>query len=321
MAWLQPNGDWGEANAAVVLAGDQALLVDTLWTPALAKRMLDAVAARSSSSIRTVVNTHSDGDHVWGNQLLAGAEIVATRKAAEIIRAEPPSELQRLRAVAPLLSHVPVLGTVGEYVARMLAPYDFGEVTVTPPTREFEGAEELDVGGRTVRLEEVGPAHTHGDLIVHVPDARVVIAGDILFAGAHPVMWAGPTSNWIAALERVIALEPRAVIPGHGPVCAVAEAETLRDYFTWLQDAALPQLERGSKPSAVALELTGGEEFRGAPWSGWLGPERMVITIATIDRHRRGAAGPIGSRERAGLFRQAADVARKLGSGRSAGQM
>lgn len=314
MAWLQPNGDWGEANAAMVLGGDQALLIDTLWTPALARRMLDELAARTSASIRTVVNTHSDGDHVWGNQLLAGAEILATREAAEIIRAEPPSELRRLRTVAPLLSRLPVLGPLGAYVATMLGPYDFGEVTVTPPTREFEGAEELDVGGRTVRLEEVGPAHTPGDLIVYVPDAQVVIAGDILFVGAHPVMWAGPTSNWIAALERVIALEPRAVIPGHGPVCGVAEAEALRDYFVWLEDAALRQLDRGSKPAAVALELARGEELRGAPWSDWLGPERMVITIATIDRHRLGAAGPVGSRERAGLFRQVADVARQLAS-------
>src|SRR5438874_979932 len=77
-AWLQPNGDWGESNAAVIAGDGEAVLIDTLWTPSLTGRMLDAMAQRVPNPIRTLVNTHSDGDHVWGNQLLAGTEIIAT---------------------------------------------------------------------------------------------------------------------------------------------------------------------------------------------------------------------------------------------------
>ncbi len=315
LAWLQPNGDWGESNAAIVVGRGEALLIDTLWTPALTRRMLDAVAARVQLPIRTVVNTHSDGDHVWGNQLLAGAQIVATRTAAQLIREEGPAPLQRTRGLAAILRRLPPTATLGTYVARMLAPFDFSDVRVTPPGREFEGGLELRIGGREVRLQEVGPAHTPGDLIVHVPDARVVVAGDVMFVGVHPVMWAGPASNWIAALERILALAPAVVVPGHGPIGTVAEVQALGDYLAWLEAAALPRLSSGQVPRAIATTLARSGEFRDAPWSGWLGPERMVITIATIDRHRRGSAGPVSPRERARLFSQVAAAASDLRAG------
>ncbi len=310
LAWLQPNGDWGESNAAVVVGEGEALLVDTLWTPALTRRMLDAIGRRVDVQIRTLVNTHSDGDHVWGNQLLAGAEIVATRTAAEIIREEPPAGVQRLRKLSSVLKRMPVVGTLGSYTSWMLAPYDFAEVALTPPTRVFEGTLELDIGGRLVRLDEVGPAHTPGDLIVHVPDAEVVIAGDTLFVGAHPVMWAGPISSWVRALERILALAPAVVVPGHGPPAGRAEVQTLRDYLLWLEKQALSQLEEGLAPREAAARIIESAEFRDAEWSRWIGTERMVITIAIIDRHRRGVSPTVDPRERAMLFSQVAALAR-----------
>jgi cyclase len=66
---------------------------------------------------------------------------------------------------------------------------------VTPPTRTFTDRLDVTVGDRRVELIEVGPAHTDGDVIVHVPDAGVVYAGDILFIGGHPIMWTGPVHN------------------------------------------------------------------------------------------------------------------------------
>jgi cyclase len=313
LAWLQPNGDWGESNAAVIVGSDEALLVDTLWTPALTRQMLAAIATRVPVPIRTLVNSHSDGDHVWGNELLAGASILATEVAAEIIREEPPAAMQRLRSLAPALGRLPVVGTLGRYVAWMLGPYDFAGIELTPPTRTFAGTLTLTVGGREVVLEQVGPAHTPGDLIVHVPDARCVIAADVMFVGVHPVMWAGPTASWIAALDRILALDPAVVVPGHGPLAGAAEVRTLRDYFDWLGRTAPARLEDGAAVPALAAELASSAEFRAAPWGGWIGPERLVITVATIDRHRRGVAGRVGSRERARLFGQVAAVARELG--------
>src|SRR3954469_3536598 len=169
-AWLQPNGEWGESNAGLVVGADEALLVDTLWDTRLTRRMLDAVDARVGVRIGVVVNTHSDGDHVWGNQLLDGAPIVSTDTAIEIIREEPPSTLQRFKSVARPLRlfgtlPLPVVGTLplpvlprlhlrelGGYIENMLGPYDFADVRLTPPTQGFSGGLVGEAGGREVLL-------------------------------------------------------------------------------------------------------------------------------------------------------------------------
>jgi glyoxylase-like metal-dependent hydrolase (beta-lactamase superfamily II) len=292
--------------------------------------MLAAIGERVRVPITTVVNTHSDGDHTWGNQLLEGREIIATRAAADLIRAEPPQALQRLKALAaglrragrlplpavgrlslPLVPSLPV-GVLGSYVEAMLRPYDFSGVRVVPPTREIEGEVELDIDGRGARLIPVGPAHTPGDLIVHVADADVVFGADVLFIGVAPVMWAGPTANWIAALERIVELGPRVVVPGHGPTCGVREVEALRDYMRWVEAAALPRLAAGRSVPETARELLRHDDYRASEWAAWDGPERILITVATIDRHRRGAAGRVSTRERITLFARTALLAEEL---------
>jgi glyoxylase-like metal-dependent hydrolase (beta-lactamase superfamily II) len=282
-------------------------------------RMLEAMRRRSDAPIRTLVNTHSDGDHVWGNQLVADAEIVATETAAHIIREEPPAGLQRFQALAPRLRRLGKLplpaarraGRLGSYVGDMLAPFDFSSVEITPPTREFSGDLTLDAGGRQVRLIEVGPAHTPGDLIVHVPDAGVVFAADVMFVGVLPVMWAGPTANWLAALDRLLALDPAVVVPGHGPVSGPAEVRVVRDHLAWVEQEALPRLAAGRSVRDTARDLLASEGHRGSAWADWDQPERIVITIATIDRHRRGDAGPVGARRRAQIFADVAAVSVK----------
>jgi cyclase len=319
-AWLQPNGEWGESNAGLVVGGGEGLLVDTLWGPALTRRMLDAIDSRVGVPIRVLVNTHSDGDHVWGNQLLEGTQIVATDAAIAVIEEEPPAAIQRFKSLAPRLRRlrsVPLLrglqlGELGSYVEAMLAPYDFSDVRLTPPTQGFSGALVGEAGGREVRLYEVGPAHTLGDLIVHVPDARVVFAADVLFVGVVPVMWAGPADNWIAALDRILSLDPDVVVPGHGPISGPEEVRALREYLAWVDAAATQRLAGGLSVNETARELVLGNGYSDAPWVEWDLPERIVITIATIDRHRRGKTGGVATRERAMLFAQVAALAAEL---------
>src|SRR5262245_45535968 len=91
-AYLQPDGSWGWSNAGLVRDGDQTLLVDTLFdlplTAAMLKTMRDAVPA--ARNIRKLVNTHANGDHTFGNQLVEGAEIIACRACAEEYAEAPP---------------------------------------------------------------------------------------------------------------------------------------------------------------------------------------------------------------------------------------
>ncbi len=308
-AWIQPNGDLGESNAGLVVGDGASVLIDTLWDERLTRRMLDGLApAREGAPISTLVNTHGDGDHWYGNGLLGGAEIIATERAAAQMAEEPPSMLTRMRPLPRLagaVADLPVLpgkdrlrglAAFGE----ALSAYDFGGCAPRLPTRSFNGKLELEVGGRKLELIEVGPAHTPGDAIVRVPDAAVIFSGDIVFSGVTPIMWAGPAKNWVAALERIAALEPETIVPGHGPLCGLERLEELAGYWEYLM-RHVPE-GAGGAIDELTEELVLGAEYRTSPWGTWRGPERTLVNVAMIARERDGEPGPVGIRTRISLL-------------------
>lgn len=272
-AYLQPDGGWGWSNAGLVVDGEATLLVDTLFDLKLTADMLDTMrrAVPAAAAIGTVVNTHANGDHCWGNQLVRDAEIVGSRACAEEMGGLPP-------ALLAAVAKAPPEGPAGEMIARMWAPFDFDGIEVVPPTFTFDGELDLKVGDRAVHLIEVGPAHTQGDVVVHVPDAGVVYTGDILFNGGHPIVWAGPVANWAAACDRILALDPATVVPGHGPICGPAEVAAQRDYFTWLIAEATPRAEAGMTPLDAARDIVLG------PYAGLGERERLVANVAAVYR-------------------------------------
>ncbi len=272
-AYLQPDGGWGWSNAGLVVDGETSLLVDTLFDLRITAEMLNAMrqATPAAQAIDTVVNTHANGDHCWGNQLVQYAEIVASRRCAEEMGDLPPSLLAQVMASPPD-------GATGDLLRRMFGPFEFGDIEMVPPTTIFDGELTLRVGDTEVRLIEVGPAHTRGDVIVHVPAQRVVFTGDILFNGGHPIVWAGPVANWTAACDRIIDLRPDTVVPGHGPVCDTAAVIAERDYFRWVEREVAPRAEAGLTPLEAARDIDLGDYAR-------LGQgERFVVNVAAVFR-------------------------------------
>ncbi|MGE0611763.1 MAG: MBL fold metallo-hydrolase, partial [Hyphomicrobiales bacterium] len=210
-AWMVPNGSWGESNAGLVVGGGQSLLIDTLWDPLLTDAMLQAMEPLTRAApVAILVNTHADGDHFWGNQRLPKADSITSEAARREMRRHRPGAMLSFGRLGRMLKGLPFRRArrVGQYFAAMCAPYAFAQVVHMPAKRGFSGRLALDVGGRAVHLIEVGPAHTEGDLVVHVPDASLVYTGDVLFVGSTPVMWAGPLSNWLAGLDRIESLKP-----------------------------------------------------------------------------------------------------------------
>jgi cyclase len=273
-AYLQPDGGWGWSNAGLVTDGDAALLVDTLFDLALTQQMLDELCAvaPAAASIGTVVNTHANGDHCYGNQLVAGADIVASTASAREMDEVPPSML------AGLMRATDGLGEAGAYLRDIFGPFTFDGIEPVAPTTTFDGELELKVGDRIVRLLELGPAHTRGDVIVHVPDAGVLYTGDLVFHGGHPIVWAGPVAHWIEACDRMLALGAGTVMPGHGPLSDRACIEDQRSYLEWLVAEGTPRLAGGMDPLDAARDLAGG------PYDGWGERERLVVNLTALAR-------------------------------------
>ncbi len=335
-AWLQPNGGLGESNAGLVVGADESLLIDTLWDLRLTQRMLDAfLALTRGAPITRLVNTHGDGDHCWGNQLVSGAEIVATRACAEDMALEDPKRLRLLSRAGGALAGLDgrrlpsVLGELWEQMplagagklaglssfVRMLSAYDFVGVQLTAPTITFEGRHELRVGGRVVELIETGPAHTPGDLIVHVPDEHVVFAGDIMFVGVTPIMWVGPVENWLAALDRIEQLAARVVVPGHGPVTDLGGVADLRAYWEFVAGAVRERLASGVDAYAAARDIVRSREFAERAFAGWDAPERIAINAAIIERSDRGERGRVPEQTRLRLLANMGELGAELRAG------
>jgi cyclase len=273
-AYLQPDGGWGWSNAGLITDGDASLLVDTLFDLALTAQMLEDLRAVSPAAARigTLVNTHANGDHCYGNQLVTGAEIVASAASAREMDEVPPSTLARL------LDAAPGLGAAGAYLQQIFGTFTFEGIEVVPPTTTFEGELALRVGDRAVHLLELGPAHTRGDVAVHLPDAGILFTGDLVFHGGHPIVWAGPVQRWIAACDRMLALGAQVVVPGHGPLGHRACIEAQRGYFEWLVAEGTPRLHSGLSPLDAARDLAGG------PYAGWGEGERLVVNLTALAR-------------------------------------
>ncbi len=273
-AYLQPDGGWGWSNAGLINGGDSSLLIDTLYDLKLTGQMLSDMAhVAGKDGIKTIVNTHANGDHCWGNQLLRGVRIVGSRATAEEMR-----EGVQPAFLAGVIRQGKAAGPAGAFLSEVFRQFDFSDIVVVPPETTFDGELVLHAGNREVQLLEVGPAHTRGDTLVWLPTERVLFTGDIVFNGSHPVVWAGPVSNWVAALERVIELQPEVLVPGHGPIGDVRVAATLKSYFETLSHEVRQRIEAGLTSSEIraGLKLAGFED--------WGDSERLAANVEVLCR-------------------------------------
>jgi glyoxylase-like metal-dependent hydrolase (beta-lactamase superfamily II) len=277
-AWLAPDGSWGWSNAGLITDGEDSLLVDTLFDLALTSEMLDAMrnaAPLAAKTIDRLVNTHANGDHCHGNELVQGAEIIASLASAEEM-----SELQP-DALAAFMDAADELGPAGQYLKHCFGEFRFHGITFTPPNRTFSGRLDLTVGDKPIELLEVGPAHTRGDVLVHSPVDKTVFTGDILFIEGTPIMWQGPVGNWIRACELIESMDVETIVPGHGPITDKEGVRRVRKYLEYIRDEARIRFNAGMDAFEAAKDIELG------PFAGWLDSERIAVNVDTLYREFR----------------------------------
>jgi glyoxylase-like metal-dependent hydrolase (beta-lactamase superfamily II) len=189
-----------DVNVTLIVGDASALLVDTLATAAQARELADVVAAMTAVPL-AVVNTHHHFDHCFGNAAFLDAPIYAHPEAIDQIRTTDPADVSR--EWAP--THPGLSGVI--------------DTDIRVPDQPVVHEVTLDLGGRTAVLRHPGRGHTAGDLIVHVPDAGLVVAGDLVEESGPPQFDDAYPLEWPDALAAILALEPGAVVPGHGAMC------------------------------------------------------------------------------------------------------
>ncbi|MEU3219792.1 MBL fold metallo-hydrolase [Streptomyces sp. NPDC006971] len=239
-----------DVTVSAVVGADGLLVADTRCSLAEARELREHLRELSATPVRWVVNTHMHWDHVWGN-----AEFVAPRQSppAEVWGSAPMAAMMRGAATDPEAAEFKewMTGRSPEWAAKM------AELEEYAPDHEVDGAHDLDLGnGRVVTLRHLGRGHTDGDLVLHVPDAGVLVLGDLIEQSAPPAF--GPESfplDWAPTLDAVLALAgPDArFVPGHGETVG---AEFVREQAEAIRAVAeqCRALHAAGVPSEEALK-------------------------------------------------------------------
>ncbi|MFN3544943.1 MAG: MBL fold metallo-hydrolase [Thiobacillus sp.] len=237
------------SNAGFVVTREGVVVFDALASPPLAERLLAEIRKVTRQPIKRVIVSHYHADHFYGLQVFKaeGAEIWAHRAAEGATRTEEAAQrlAQRREALFPW---------VDEHT-RLLEPDVF-----------VEGDTDFELGGVKFALRHVGPAHSSEDLALMVKNDGVLFAGDLVFLGRIPFVGDADSAGWIAALDKLISLKPRLLVPGHGGVSRKPNADLVftRDYLKYLRQH-MGKAARDMVPFEEAYARTDWSKYRSMP--------------------------------------------------------
>jgi glyoxylase-like metal-dependent hydrolase (beta-lactamase superfamily II) len=232
-----------DLTVGLVIGGEQALVVDTRGDERQGAELATAVRAVTVLPLQVAI-THAHFDHCFGTSAFAPAAVHALPRCREVLAATAAAQR------AEWTAHYREQGD--PETADALARTD-------PPLPDAAAPATLDLGGRRVELLHLGCGHTDHDLVVHVPGADVVFAGDLVEQGAPPDLGDAVVADWPHTLDALLRRAPRVVVPGHGdPVDAA---------FVAAQRAELGQV--ATLHAAVTRgELDAEEAARRSPYPG-----------------------------------------------------
>ncbi|MGW0737865.1 MBL fold metallo-hydrolase [Streptomyces sp. NPDC002851] len=259
-AHVQPDGGWCLNNSGILVSDGESALVDTAATVERALRLRESALDLAPRPPRLLVNTHFHGDHTFGNSLFPEAVTVAHERTRTAMDA------------------------AGLHLTGLWPDVCWGDIEVDLPELTFRDRLTLYVGALRAEVLHIGPAaHTTDDTVVWLPEQRVLFTGDLVMNGVTPFVPMGSVTGSLAALDRLRALGPRVVVPGHGPVGGTGMFDVNERYLRWVWDLAGRALAEGRAPLEAARAADLGE------FAGLLDAERLVPNLHRAQAELRGA--------------------------------
>jgi cyclase len=255
-AYIQAGGP-GRNNVSVsdagVIVGDAGVMViDSTTAPMHAKAMVAAIRKVTDKPFRHLINTHHHGDHVNGNQYITGAEIVGHPYCREeVLKVVPgPAKWPQREGWAD--------GTEDR--------------VILPPTTTIENKITYHYGKTIVEVFPMLPAHTYGDLVVYLPQHKILFAGDIAFFYVAPFCQNAHPSNWISIVDQIVdKIDVQTIVPGHGPVGGKPQLAEMGEYLRVLRQEARKRYDAKMSAGKAAADIRLGK------FENWIGPERIVM--------------------------------------------
>ena len=255
-------------NAAIVDLGGETLVVDTHISSAAGRELRAAAEELIGRPVSLVLNTHWHADHVLGNEQFEGSTIVSTARTRELIATAGAERLKaRMEALEEELpAEIERLRTAGDEEGAALLEREAPDLRTVRHRLPDETFEEHHEFGRAQALT-FGGGHTESDSFLLLPDAGVLVAGDLVVVGMQPWSGHGDPRAWAGILDRLLELDWDTCVPGHGPVCGRDVLPPLRDYQLALDEA-----------------VRGGEDEPELPaeFGDWAGPEMWATNIEAL---------------------------------------
>jgi glyoxylase-like metal-dependent hydrolase (beta-lactamase superfamily II) len=283
-AAVAKSGGLASGNAGFVVGDEGVLLVDTFFTPEAIEDLIAVIGTETKQPIKYALNTHYHLDHTGGNQVLVarGVPIIAHEKVMEWQTVKnrrflpAPEELQKRRdAAAKQLSETPVeQADKRAQFERQIRRLDaLLKIKLTNPTVTFAaGTIHLHLGKREVVLFTL-PGHTGGDVLAYVPDANVLLMGDMGWRRTLPNLVDATVVDWIASLDKLLEQYPNAkFVPGHGEVATAAEIREFRDYLDDLRTRVKQAIADGLTIEQAKQQLKLPEKYKDFAFQNFAGP-------------------------------------------------
>lgn len=237
------------SNAAFVVTPAGVVVIDALGSPALAERLVREIRKITSLPITHVIVTHYHADHIYGLQTFKalGARIIAHGAAKEYLN----SDTARLRLEAS---------------RQELAPWVNEDTHLVEADEWLTGNTTLTLGGMEFRITGVGPSHTPEDLVIYLPQEKVLFAGDLVFRSRIPYVGKADSRHWIAALKTLLSFDAQIIVPGHGPLSHEArqDMQLTHDYLVYLRES-MGKAAANLEPFDEAYQNTDWSQFEHLP--------------------------------------------------------
>ncbi len=252
-AAIATEDGFGLCNAGIVDLGGTTLVFDAMLTPQAGTALGRAAERLTGAPVGLLVNSHYHGDHVRGNAAVGAVHVVSTARVRDLIAERGPVHLrsdteEAARELARLRSGELA---VGERERRVFEGW-FEGILATPKelelrTPDLTFASEMVVHGRrrTARLLTFGGGHSPSDVLLQLPDERVVFLGDLLSVGFHPSLMDGDPEELVRILGQVRELGADRALPGHGPVSPGTSVREMERYVSGMLARARQARERG----------------------------------------------------------------------------
>ena len=256
------------SNAAFIVTSAGVVVIDALGSPVLATQLLSEIRRVTAVPVTHVIVTHYHADHVYGLQTLkaAGARIVAHGAARQYLG----SELAQQRLEASRLT---------------LAPWIDADTRLVPADEWLDGSTTLVIGDVRMEIQPAGPSHTPEDMVIYLPQDKVLLAGDLVFRRRIPFVGQADSGNWIKSLDKLLEFDARVIVPGHGPVSTSAkdDMQLTRDYLTHLRRVMGPAA-RDMIPFDEAYEAADWHRFESLPLFGLANRMNAYNTYLQMER-------------------------------------